>query len=84
MKSYIREVAELFGVEVYEEFKIQPSIEARFLGHKDDGRTFRFDSELSVKGYSDDWSQWYGSNSEILYRLIIGLYEVVKISEVEE
>lgn len=80
-KSYIEQVANMLGVELYEEFKIKPTAYAKVLGCKEyDNSIFRFDSELVYKGYNDGWSEWYGFNCDkILYRLILGMYEVVKL-----
>lgn len=78
-KSYIEQVANMLGVELYEEFKIRPTENGKILGCKEIDKTFRFDSELVYKGYNDGWSEWYGFECErILYRLLLGKYEIVK------
>lgn len=78
-KPYIEQVANMLGVELLEEFKIKPTERGKILGCKEIDRTFRFDSELVFKGYNDGWSEWYGFGcDEILYRLILGKYEIVK------
>ena len=78
-KSYIEQVANMLGVELYEEFKIRPTESGKILGCKEIDSTFRFDTELVRKGYNDGWSEWYGHNcSTIMYRLILEKYEIVK------
>ena len=81
----IEKVAELLGVKLYEEFRIRPTEMGRSLGYKiiDKNKTFRFDTELVYKGHHNGWSEWYGSKDcgETLYRLLLGLYEIVKIEE---
>lgn len=78
-KPYIEQVANILGVELLEEFKIRPTELAKALGHKEDDKTYRFGTELEYKGTNDGWSEWYSFNcSTVLYRLIIGLYEIVK------
>ena len=80
--NHTEEVAKMLGVDLKEEFKVKPTEFAQKRGFKiykeDEGRIFRFDDELSVKGYDDGWSEWYGSNDRVLYFLIIGMYEIVK------
>lgn len=78
-KNYIEQVANMLGVELLEEFKIKPTKDGKILGHKEDERIFRFDSELVHKGYNDGWSEWYGGCCDVLYYLILKLYEVVKL-----
>lgn len=78
-KNYIEQVANMLGVELLEEFKIKPTKVAEILGYKKDERIFRFDSELVHKGYSDGQSEWYGNCGDVLYYLILELYEVVKL-----
>ena len=81
-KNYIKQVANMLGVKLNEEFKIKPTKYAKGLGCKEIERIFRFDTELVYKGYDDGWSEWYGGGcDEILYRLILGLYEIVKIEQ---
>lgn len=77
----IEQVAKLLGVEVYEEFKIKPTILAEKLGYKKIDKIFRFDSEFVHKGQHDGYAEWYAGNEKILYYLIIGLYDIVKIQE---
>lgn len=84
-KKYIEQVANMLGVELYEEFKIRPTEYGKALGYivLEDNRIFRFDSELVCKGYRDNWSEWCGNGCyRILYYLILGLYEVVKSDEI--
>ena len=78
-KSYIEQVANMLGVELLEEFQIKPTELGKALGHKEDFRTFRFDTELVYEGYPDTWSNWYGDGGKVLYKLILKLYEVVKL-----
>lgn len=81
-KSYIEQVANMLGVEINEEFKIKPTEYAKVLGHKENNNIFRFDTELVHKGYNDGWSEWYGFRCDkVLYHLILGLYEIVKLNE---
>ena len=82
-KSYIEQVANVLGLELYQEFKIKPTNIAKLLGYKEMGVTFMFDDGgLMHEGYDDGWSKWYGNNSDILECLIIGLYEVEVQDEV--
>lgn len=82
MKSYIEQVANMLGVKIGEEFKIRPTKLGESLGCKPIDRIFRFDSELVFKGYNDGWSEWYGFECDkILYRLLLGKYEIVKENE---
>lgn len=74
----IEKIANMLGVELYEEFKIRPTKSGEILGCKPNDKTFRFDTELVFKGYNDGWSEWYGGCDEILYKLILGKYEIVK------
>ena len=75
----IEKIANMLGVELYEEFKIRPTKMGEILGHKPINKTFRFDSALVYKGYDDGWSEWYGFGCDkILYNLILELYEIVK------
>ena len=79
-ENYIEQVANMLGVELYEEFKIKPTEKAKILGHKEINKVFRFDTELVFKGYNDGWSEWYGFDcAKILYDLLLGLYEIVKL-----
>lgn len=81
-KKYIEQVANMLGVELYEEFKIKPTERAKIMGYKENNKTFRFDTELVYKGYDDGWSEWYGFDCDkILYRLILGLYKIVQTNE---
>lgn len=81
-KKYIEQVANMLGVELYEEFKIKPTKRGKSLGCKETDRIFRFDLELVYKGHDDGWSEWYGFNCDnILYKLLVGLYEIEKISQ---
>lgn len=78
--NLIEKVANMLGVELNEEFTIRPTEKGKILGYKtDEERVYRFDTELVHKGHNDGWSEWYGGHSEELYRLIIGLFEIVKI-----
>ena len=82
MKSYIEQVANMLGVKIGEEFKIKPTKSGEILGCKPINKTFKFDTELVYKGYDDGWSEWYGFECDsILYRLLIGKYEIVKENE---
>ena len=75
----IEKIANMLGVELYEEFKIRPTKRGEVLGCNPINKTFRFDTELVYKGYDDGWSEWYGFNCDkILYGLILGKYEIVK------
>ena len=75
----IEKIANMLGVELYEEFKIRPTKMGELLGCKPINRTFRFDTELVYKGYDDGWSEWYGFDCDkILYKLILGKYEIIK------
>lgn len=78
-KNYIEQVANMLGVELLEEFKIKPTELGKILGTKETDKVFRFDSELVYKGYNDGWSEWYGGCCDVLYYLILKLYEVVKL-----
>ena len=79
-KKYIEQVANMLGLELLEEFKIKPTEYGKLLGHKEDERVFRFDSELVYKGYDDGWSEWYGFKCDkVLYHLILGIYKVVRL-----
>ena len=81
-KNYIEQVAKMLGVNMLEEFKIQPTKSGSVLGCKEDKNTYRFDlCGLVYKGYNDGWSEWYGGTSRILEKLLLGLYKVVKISK---
>ena len=78
--SIMESVAILLGVELLEEFTIKASDYGKILGcNVDEEIVYRFDSELVRKGYNDGWSEWYGRNQDIFYKLCIGLYETVKI-----
>lgn len=77
-KTHIEEVAKMLGVELYEEFRIQPTEYAIVLGHKENDYIFRFDSELVHKSHNDGYSEWYGGCEKILNYLILGLYVIVK------
>ena len=78
-KSMIEKIANMLGVELYEEFKIRPTKIGEVMGCKTIDRTFRFDTELVYKGYNDGWSEWYGFECDkILYKLILGKYEIIK------
>ena len=75
----IEKIANMLGVELYEEFKIKPTKMGEVMGYKPIDRTFRFDPELVYKGYNDGWSEWYGFECDkILYNLILGKYEIIK------
>lgn len=75
----IEKIANMLGVELYEEFKIRPTKMGEIMGCKPVDRTFRFDTELVYRGYDDGWSEWYGFEcGKILYALILGKYEIVK------
>ena len=77
--SYIEQVAKMLGVELYEEFQIEPTEIAKLQGVKECEKTFRFDIGLVYKGYDDGWSEWYGFGCDnILYKLIVGLYVIRK------
>ena len=79
-KTYIEQVANMLGVELLEEFKIKPTKYGKILGVKYDDRIFRFEPELVYKGRNDGWSEWWGWDCDkILYKLLVGIYEVVKI-----
>ena len=79
-RTYIEQVANMLGVELLEEFKIKPTETGKILGAKEDGRTFRFDSELVYKDHDDGWSEWWGWNCDkFLYKLLLGMYEIVKL-----
>ena len=84
--SKIKDVAELLGVKPYEKFKIKASDYGKLLGYEiNEDKIFRFDIGLVYKGYDDGWSEWYGYDGDkILYRLILGLYEIVKINDDKE
>ena len=78
-KPYIEQVANMLGVELLEEFKIRPTELAKAMGYKEDDKTYRFDTELAWKDCDYDTPNWYSFDcSVVLYRLIIGLYEIVK------
>lgn len=78
-KSMIEKIANMLGVELYEEFKIRPTKRGEVMGCKTIDRTFRFDTDLVYKGYNDGWSEWYGFECDkILYNLILGKYEIIK------
>ena len=78
MNSIMNEVAKLLGVEPLEQFTIKVTEYGEILGCTvDDSIIYRIDSELVHKGYNDGWSEWYGGNQDIFYKLCIGLYEVV-------
>ena len=75
----IKKIANMLGVELYEEFKIRPTKLGKIIGCKPIDKTFRFDTELVYRGYDDGWSEWYGFDCEkILYKLILGHYEIIK------
>ena len=78
-KSYIEQVANMLGVEFNEEFKIKPTRTGRVYGCKEYDTVFKFCHELLYKGYNDGWSEWYGCDGNILYQLLLGKYEVVKL-----
>ena len=81
-QGYIAQVANMLGVKLYEEFKIKPTDLGKAYGVKDDEKIYRFDSELVYKGHHDGWSEWYGFDCDkILYRLLLGKYEIVKLAE---
>ena len=83
-KSYIQQIANMLGVEINEEFKIRPTEYGKVLGCKEIDKVFRFDTELVYKGYNDGWSEWWGYECDkYLYYLILGKYEIVKISDAE-
>ena len=82
--SKIKEIANMLGVELLEEFKITPTEYGKSLGCKINDNIYRFDSEFMHKGYDDGWSEWYGWNQEEFYKLCIGLYEIKKIEGVVE
>ena len=85
LKNHMKEVAVLLGVNLKEEFKVKPTELAKKTGYKcNEEKIYRFDYELSNKGYDDGWSEWYGGNYETLYHLLIGLCEVVKIDNTTE
>ena len=73
----LEKVANILGVELYEEFTVTTTEVGS--GHEVDKDTiYRFDLELVHKGYDDGWSKWYGRNEKILYYLCIGIYKIVK------
>lgn len=78
MENKMKEIANMFGVELLEEFKIVPSEYGKTIGCKEDNNIYRFDSEFMHKGYDDGYSEWYGWNEKQFYKLCIGLYEVDK------
>lgn len=79
---YIEQVAKMLGVELYEEFQIEPTERGKLQGVKECNKTFRFDTSLVFKGYDDGWSEWYGFECDkILYKLILGLYVIRKENE---
>lgn len=79
-KSYILQIVEMLGVKINEEFKIKPTEYGKVLGCKEIDKIFRFDTELVYKGYDDGWSEWYGFGCDkILYQILLGKYEIVKI-----
>ena len=81
----IEKIANLLGVEQYEEFTIRPTEYGKILGHKcDENLVYRFDTELVHKGYNDGWSKWYGNGSKTFYYLCLGIYEIVKIEEEQD
>lgn len=81
-KNYIQEIARILGVKINEEFKIKPTEYGKVLGCKENDRIYRFDTELVYKGYNDGYSEWYGYECDkVLYRLLLGKYEIVKIEE---
>lgn len=83
-KSYIQQIANMLGVEINEEFKIRPTEYGKVLGCKEIDKVFRFDTELVYKGYNDGWSEWWGHECDkYLYYLILGKYEIVKISDAD-
>ena len=61
-KNYFHEIAKILGVKPLEEFNVVPTKFAKFLGYEIDNLTYRFDYELSSKGYDDGYSEWYGGN----------------------
>lgn len=76
----IEKIANMLGVELYEEFTIKPTKLGEIMGCKPIDKTFRFDTELVYKGYNDGWSEWYGFECDkILYKFILGKYEIVKV-----
>lgn len=76
----IGKIANMLGVELYEEFKIKPTKIGEIMGCKPIDKTFRFDTELVYRGYDDGWSEWYGFECDkILYKLILGKYEIEKV-----
>lgn len=85
MNGIMNEVALLLGVKPLEEFNIKESDSGKLLGYKANENTiYRIDLELVRKGYDDGWSEWYGGNQDIFYKLCIGLYEAVKINKESE
>lgn len=76
----IEKIANMLGVELYEEFEIEPTELGEIMGCKPIGKVFRFDTELVFRGYDDGWSEWYGFDCDkILYKLILGKYRVKKV-----
>lgn len=83
-QGYITQVANMLGVKLYEEFKIKPTDLGKVCGVKDDEKIYRFDSELVYKGHHDGWSEWYGFGCDkVLYHLLLGKLEIVKLKELE-
>ena len=81
----IEKIANLLGVELYEEFTIRPTEYGKILGYKcDENLVYRFDTELVHKGYNDGWSKWYGNGSKTFYYLCLGIYEIVKTEEEQD
>lgn len=79
VQSVIEGVANLLGVKLLEEFTVKVSDYGKVSGcNVNEEIIYRFDSELVRKGYNDGWSEWYGRNQDIFYKLCIGLYETVE------
>ena len=80
INGIMEDIANLLGVKLLEEFKVRASDYGKMLGCKSNEElVYRFDSDLVRKGYDDGWSEWYGWNQDIFYKLCIGLYEIVKL-----
>ena len=81
----MKEIAKLLGVELLEEFTLKVSEHGKSIGCEiNEEITYRIDLELVHKGYNDGYSEWYGWNEKVFYKLCIGLYEVVKIEKENE